>query len=84
VATIKAEIDVLAKQIDSFQDNVADARGVVNRYDEILTGVQARYDTLEKRIPVWINSFYFVMTAFLVWLLISQAGMLLYGIYLLS
>ncbi len=82
IATIKAEIDILAKQVDAIQNSLADARSVVNQYDKILSDMQTRFDAFEKRLPGWINTFYIVLTVFLVWIFITQTGMLIHGLTL--
>jgi methyl-accepting chemotaxis protein len=84
VATVQAEIAALATQVEDIQTSIKDARQVVVEYQRILSTVQARYDTFEKRLPVRIDTVYFGLTAVLIWMFITQLGMLLHGIELMG
>ncbi len=84
VAAIHADVQTLAGQIDSIKANLEQARNVVEAYRGILADVQTRYNAFESRLPVTINVIYFGVTTVLVWILITQIGMLIRGIELLG
>ncbi len=84
VSTIHADIQTLAGQIDSIKANLEQARKVVDEYRNILADVQTRYDAFESRLPVTINIIYIGVTLVLVWILITQIGMLIRGIELMG
>ena len=84
IATVQAEIEVLAGQLDEIQGSLNDAQDVVDRYQELLSAAQTRYNAFENRLPGMINTFFIGTTLVLIWIFITQVGMLLYGIYLLG
>lgn len=84
VATVKTEMDALVKQVDAIQSSLDEARQVVNEYRSIINNVQLRYDAFEKRLPAVITTFYLGLTLVLIWMFITQVGMLLHGIMLLG
>jgi adhesin HecA-like repeat protein len=84
VATVKGEVTALAIQIDAIQSSLMDARRMVVEYRRILSDVQSRYDKFEQRLPGMINTFYVGLTGVLIWVLITQLGMLLHGIELMG
>jgi hypothetical protein len=84
VATVKTEMEVLARQVDAIQTSLQNARQVVSEYRGILDDVQARYNAFEKDLPAAINIVYLVLTLVLLWMLITQAGLLIQGLMLLE
>jgi methyl-accepting chemotaxis protein len=84
IATVKVEVTDLAAQVDSIQASLKDASSVTVEYRRILSNVQSRYDAFERRLPGTINTIYFGLTGVLVWILITQLGLLLHGIKLMG
>jgi len=84
VSTIKSEMETLAKQLESIQSNLVEARKVADEYSKILSGVQTRYDKFENRLPLTIDTIYIGLTGVLIWIFITQLGMLIHGIELLG
>ena len=84
VATMKSQIDTLSGQIDAIRVSIASADKVVNEYRDVTNKLQTRYQQLEKRVPLMINTSYIILTLLLLWLLLQQAGLLLQGLMLLG
>ncbi len=80
VATVKAEVQTLGKQVGAIQTSIEDARKVVDRYREVLDEVQTRYDAFEERLPGMIDMVAIGVSAILVWILITQVGMMMLGV----
>lgn len=83
IATIQAEIEVLDGQVSAIQKSLDGARSAASQYQALLGEMQERCASFEARLPGMIDSFYATITLFLVWMVVSQAGMLVYGAYLL-
>ena len=84
VATIKGQIDALSQQVEGIRLSIADTRNVVNEYRDVLSVVQTRYQLFQNQLPLAINTVYILLTLLLLWILLSQAGMLLHGLELLG
>ncbi len=74
---------MLAGQVSAIQESLDGARGAASRYQALLGEMQERCDSFEARLPGMINTFYATVTLFLAWMVVSQAGLLVYGAYLL-
>lgn len=84
VATIKGQIDALSQQVDGIRSSIADTQNVVNEYHDVLSVVETRFKLFEKQLPLAINTIYILLTLLLLWVVLSQAGMLLHGLDLLG
>jgi len=84
VATLKSEMDALAKQVGAIEESLSQARKMVEEYRAILSDVQARYDRFQDRLPVAITITYLGLTGLLIWMLMTQIGMLINGIGMLG
>lgn len=84
VATIKDQVDALSKQVDSIRASITDARKVISEYRDVLREVQTRYQKLEKGLPLAINLVYILLTLLLLWMILSQVGVLMHGLTLLA
>ena len=84
LATVQLDVERLADEIDQIDTSLSTAHEVSKEYNAILAEVQQRYDQVEERIPLALNLFYLGLTSILVWILITQTGMLIHGIELLQ
>lgn len=84
IATVKSEVDSAAKQMDSIQASLTDAQKEVEDYKSIISELQTRYTRFQTRLPAVLNTFYIGLTVILIWILITQVGMLLHGIELMD
>lgn len=84
ITTVKSEVDSAAKQMDSIQASLTDAQKVVEDYKSIVSELQARYTRFQNRLPAVLNTIYIGLTGLLIWILITQVGMLLHGIELMG
>lgn len=83
-STLQAEIETLAGQVADIQTSVSNAQRVTETYRKILVDLQGRYDRFEERLPLVVNTIYYGITAVLVWMFITQMGMLIHGIELMG
>lgn len=78
-ATLKVQLEQLNKQVDTIQTELDNGQKLVTEYKSILDRAQNRYDRFNQRLPGILNAVYLLITALLLWMLITQAGMLLHG-----
>lgn len=83
-STLQAEVETLAGQVSDIQISVSNAQKVTETYRKILVDLQERYTRFEDRLPLVLNTVYYGITAFLVWMFITQIGMILHGIQLMG
>ncbi|NLG99702.1 MAG: hypothetical protein GX491_20290 [Chloroflexi bacterium] len=80
VATMRFEIETLADQVDEIDQSITQAKEVVDDYSTVLDGVQARYDKAAGNLPLALDVIYIGLTALLVWIFITQLGLLIQGL----
>ena len=78
------DVKLLGDQVEEIDTSLTEAKEVVDKYRLILVDVRNRFDEIERRLPVALNTIYLGITAILVWIFITQAGLLLHGIEMLS
>lgn len=83
VDIIQSEVDQLAVEIDGIETSLSSAQSVAERYRLILVDFQGKYDRLEQRLPVLFTTIYLGLTLILIWIFITQLGLLLHGIQLM-
>jgi hypothetical protein len=82
-ATLRGQVTGLANAVADIQVSLEDARTIVVEYEDIFSDARMRFDRFEERLPDRLNMLYWVFSAFLAWILLSQLGALLLGISLL-
>lgn len=82
--TIGGEVEALSEQIDDIETSIDEARFVVDRYTELLDELRQKVNSLEKNLPVLIDTTYLALTLVLVWLGVSQLGSLLHALQMLA
>lgn len=84
VAAIKGQMDTLTQQVGAIKTSVSQSRSVVNDYRQVLNELLSRYHILEQRLSLTINLVYILLTVILLWIIATQAGLLLQGLALLG
>jgi hypothetical protein len=79
---VEADLRVLVLEIGQIETGLVEAREVVRDYQVIVERLSLRIAALEDRLPVWINWATWLGTAILLWVAITQAGLLLHGLEL--
>jgi methyl-accepting chemotaxis protein len=80
---MKRDLDDLIGTIDDIETSMASAETVMTDYQDLFTRSQAQLQNARTAIPDFVRIFLWVSTAFCVWLLIAQVGLLLHGFDLL-
>jgi hypothetical protein len=82
--TIRGEISLIADDLSEINLSLVEARGVIGDYQVLVTDLQTRADRLEQDMEAGLNILILVLSFILVWIAISQLGLLVQGIDLLS
>lgn len=81
---IQAEFNIMARHVQQINESLTNAETIVVEYQEVVSELQDRTSNLENVIPQRINNLVWWLTVILIWLAITQLGMLLQGIMLLT
>jgi methyl-accepting chemotaxis protein len=84
MATIKDDIDTMSANILGIKTNLEDAQKVVREYRTTLSDLQTRLQKTENSLPGWITAGTWVLTFFLVWLALTQVGLLFQGMEMMG
>jgi hypothetical protein len=69
--------------VEDIQAAIDRAGEVVIEYQVILKELRARFDLVEDRLPVLIDTSYLIFTVLLLWVGVSSLGAVLHGVELL-
>jgi hypothetical protein len=81
---MQAEFRIMADHVHEINTSLVEAQSVVRQYQLVTADLQARLNSLQARLPGWINSGAWVLTFWIVWFLFTQIGLLFQGIELLE
>ena len=81
---VQREVELLGEQVQEIDTSLSEAIDVVDRYRLILVDLRDRLDVLERYLPAALNTIYLGSTAVLIWIFITQLGLLLHGIEMLG
>jgi methyl-accepting chemotaxis protein len=76
---IEAEFNIMARHIDDINTSVADARTVIHQYKGVVSTLQEQITSLQTNLPTWLNTAAWFITVGLVWLGLTQLGLLAQG-----
>lgn len=80
----KIEMDSLSLDLDKIDARLVDSQGVVHQYQDLTTELSGRIDQWQKDFSRVFNGIYWVLTLFLVWVLLVQFSLFTQGLELLS
>lgn len=81
---IQAEFNIMARHVQQINESLTNAETIVVEYQQVVSEVQERVSSLENDIPRRINNLAWWLTFILIWLAITQLGVLLQGVSLLT
>ncbi len=84
LGTIKVEVERMAKDISQINDTLTEAKKVVTQYQTVVSDLQSSVKVMRARLPRWINSLAGTFSIVLLWLAITQVGLLVQGFELLG
>jgi hypothetical protein len=82
-STLRGQVQGMARQVQAIQTSMEDARRIVLEYEDIFTELSDRQERFAARLDERMELLYWVITAFLGWIALSQLGALLSGISML-
>jgi methyl-accepting chemotaxis protein len=77
MSTMKGELEALSRQVADIEQSIQAAQKEVKAYQLILADVRDRLESLNQRVPLLVDTVYLAVTIVLIWLGISQLGVLL-------
>jgi hypothetical protein len=83
VEVMQKQIESLSGEIAGINDSVDRAKAQAEEYRILLRDMRDRWTALQRQLPLILTIFYLGITALLVWIFISQLGILIHGIELL-
>lgn len=83
VAVMQKQIESLTTEIAGINDSLDRAKVQAEEYRTLLRDMRDRWTALQRRLPVILTILYLGITSLLVWIFISQLGILIHGIELL-
>lgn len=81
---VQREVERLGEQVEEIDTSLNDAIDVVDRYRLLMVDLRDRFDVFERYLPATLNTIYLGATAILIWIFITQLGLLLHGIEMLG
>ncbi len=80
LATLQINLLSISLQLDDIQENLQGVLDTLPQYHQTIAAQQAQITWLSQQFPKWINWLSAVLTVFLVWLGLTQVGLLLQGV----
>lgn len=80
LATLQINLLSISLQLDDIQENLQGVLDTLPQYHQTIAAQQAQITSLRQQFPRWINLLTGALTAFLVWLGLTQVGLLLQGV----
>jgi hypothetical protein len=81
---IEAEFNIMARHINDINTSLSDARTVIGQYQEVVSSLQEGIGNLKANLPVWLNMATWFITFGLIWLGLTQLGLLAQGFEMIS
>jgi hypothetical protein len=79
LTNIETEVTLMSGEIAQIKGNIDNARQVIIQYQQENEILLAQVDAARKGLPTWINNLAWFLSIALIWLFITQIGLLLKG-----
>ncbi len=83
-SVIAADLLVMVERVEILDENLQQTRLVLDDYQEIVGELQERTTNLQKNVSSWIDQAAVLTSAMLVWLAVTQLGLMSQGIFLMT
>ena len=80
LATLQINLLSISLQLDDIQENLQGVLDALPQYHQTIAAQQAQITRLSQQLPQWVNLLSAALTVFLVWLGLTQVGLLLQGV----
>jgi methyl-accepting chemotaxis protein len=81
---IQADITLIATDIHDITVSMESAQDVIEEYQTLITDLQIRVDRVENNLAGWLNGAALILTFLLIWMIITQIGLLIQGLSMLG
>ena len=80
---LSTEVQTMAANLNQVTNSLVEAHDVIDNYKVAVNKTTIQLETIRENGPTWITAISVVMTVMLVWLAITQVGLLLQGVELI-
>ncbi|HUN23428.1 MAG TPA: hypothetical protein PK299_09900 [Anaerolineales bacterium] len=84
LTTLEGQIEDLGTNIGAIDTSLQDTQKVLVTYQGVVKGLQGNLEGMEINLPVWLNYLFTGLTILLIWLGITQIGLLAQGLEMYS
>ena len=84
IQEFEQQLVILDESVASISKNLEDTQFVLNDYREQLSSFQTLMNDAQVSLPGWINTLVWIVTLFIIWLVLIQLGLLLQAVNILS
>jgi peptidoglycan hydrolase CwlO-like protein len=81
---IEAEFNIMARHINEINGSLTGARAVITQYQGVVSSLQEQINNLQTNLPTWMNMATWFITIGLVWLGLTQLGLLAQGLEMVA
>jgi hypothetical protein len=81
---LNTQISTLDQKIVVINDNLLEARKTISSYSTQVDSLKASVEGAETKLPRWITTLAWALSAVILWLVLIQVGVLIQGVTLLS
>ncbi len=81
---IEAEFNIMARHVEQINVSLSEANNVIIQYQAVVSTLQDGITNLETKIHKWVNYSTWFLTFALIWLIVTQLGLLAQGIQLIK
>lgn len=81
---IEAEFNIMARHIGEINASLTEARTVVAQYQGVVDEVHVQVLELQTNLPKWMGALTWFVTLVLLWLAVTQVGLLMQGMEMLG
>jgi hypothetical protein len=77
---IEAEFNIMSRHITDINTSLSDAQFVIGQYQGVVSDLHQQIKVLQTNLPAWINTGAWFLTFALIWLALTQLGLLSQGL----
>ncbi len=81
---LKVQISTLGQKVMVINNNLLQAQSTIQSYQSQIGSIQSSVDRAKNALPSWMTTLAWIISAFILWLLLLQIGIIFQGLSLLS
>jgi methyl-accepting chemotaxis protein len=80
LSLISAQVNIMSGNVGELKTSISQSQEVLAEYQEVIHSLQIRVNSIQSNLPTVLDGIAWVMTIFLIWLGITQVGLLTQGL----